>query len=152
MFLGTRRPASRSSPPDQGVGSKVPIRNPATAATPAASTPEPPDPRRLIRNTTASTAPEASTSTALAEEFSDTARQAVFQHPRDPGPWRSPSSSPRRPTILSARTPTTGSKSPRCKRFPAAAIHYPQQVFAASLAQTQGYDVDKPRNLAKSVT
>jgi glucosamine--fructose-6-phosphate aminotransferase (isomerizing) len=28
----------------------------------------------------------------------------------------------------------------------------PLQVFAASLAQAQGYDVDKPRNLAKSVT
>ena len=28
----------------------------------------------------------------------------------------------------------------------------PLQVFAAELAQTRGYDVDKPRNLAKSVT
>jgi glucosamine--fructose-6-phosphate aminotransferase (isomerizing) len=28
----------------------------------------------------------------------------------------------------------------------------PLQVFAASLAQAQGYDVDKPRNLANSVT
>jgi glutamine---fructose-6-phosphate transaminase (isomerizing) len=28
----------------------------------------------------------------------------------------------------------------------------PLQVFAASVAQTRGYDVDKPRNLAKSVT
>ena len=28
----------------------------------------------------------------------------------------------------------------------------PLQVFAASLAQAQGYDVDKPRNLTKSVT
>ncbi|GFG54400.1 glutamine--fructose-6-phosphate aminotransferase [isomerizing] [Mycolicibacterium agri] len=28
----------------------------------------------------------------------------------------------------------------------------PLQVFAASLAKAQGYDVDKPRNLAKSVT
>jgi glucosamine--fructose-6-phosphate aminotransferase (isomerizing) len=28
----------------------------------------------------------------------------------------------------------------------------PLQVFAASLAQAQGYDIDKPRNLAKSVT
>ena len=28
----------------------------------------------------------------------------------------------------------------------------PLQVFAASLAQARGYDVDKPRNLAKSVT
>jgi glutamine---fructose-6-phosphate transaminase (isomerizing) len=28
----------------------------------------------------------------------------------------------------------------------------PLQVFAASLARAQGYDVDKPRNLAKSVT
>ena len=28
----------------------------------------------------------------------------------------------------------------------------PLQVFAASVAQAQGYDVDKPRNLAKSVT
>jgi glutamine---fructose-6-phosphate transaminase (isomerizing) len=28
----------------------------------------------------------------------------------------------------------------------------PLQVFAASVAQAQGYDIDKPRNLAKSVT
>ena len=28
----------------------------------------------------------------------------------------------------------------------------PLQVFAASVAQAQGYDVHKPRNLAKSVT
>ncbi|MDT5078295.1 MAG: hypothetical protein QOJ80_2932, partial [Mycobacterium sp.] len=28
----------------------------------------------------------------------------------------------------------------------------PLQVFAASVAQVQGYDVDKPRSLAKSVT
>ena len=28
----------------------------------------------------------------------------------------------------------------------------PLQVFAASVAQARGYDVDKPRNLAKSVT
>jgi glucosamine--fructose-6-phosphate aminotransferase (isomerizing) len=28
----------------------------------------------------------------------------------------------------------------------------PLQLFAASLARAQGYDVDKPRNLAKSVT
>ena len=28
----------------------------------------------------------------------------------------------------------------------------PLQVFAASVALAQGYDVDKPRNLAKSVT
>ena len=28
----------------------------------------------------------------------------------------------------------------------------PLQVFAASVARAQGYDVDKPRNLAKSVT
>jgi len=28
----------------------------------------------------------------------------------------------------------------------------PLQVFAAGVAQTRGYDVDKPRNLAKSVT
>ena len=28
----------------------------------------------------------------------------------------------------------------------------PLQVFAASLAQAQGYDIDKPRNLTKSVT
>jgi glucosamine--fructose-6-phosphate aminotransferase (isomerizing) len=28
----------------------------------------------------------------------------------------------------------------------------PLQVFAAELAQARGYDVDKPRNLAKSVT
>ncbi|NED67244.1 SIS domain-containing protein, partial [Streptomyces sp. SID10244] len=28
----------------------------------------------------------------------------------------------------------------------------PLQVFAATVAQTRGYDVDKPRNLAKSVT
>ena len=28
----------------------------------------------------------------------------------------------------------------------------PMQVFAASVAQARGYDVDKPRNLAKSVT
>jgi len=26
------------------------------------------------------------------------------------------------------------------------------QVFAAGVAQARGYDVDKPRNLAKSVT
>ena len=28
----------------------------------------------------------------------------------------------------------------------------PLQVFAAHLRQVQGYDIDKPRNLAKSVT
>ena len=28
----------------------------------------------------------------------------------------------------------------------------PLQMFAASVAQARGYDVDKPRNLAKSVT
>jgi glucosamine--fructose-6-phosphate aminotransferase (isomerizing) len=28
----------------------------------------------------------------------------------------------------------------------------PLQVFAASVARSRGYDVDKPRNLAKSVT
>lgn len=28
----------------------------------------------------------------------------------------------------------------------------PLQAFAAALAQAKGYDVDKPRNLAKSVT
>ena len=28
----------------------------------------------------------------------------------------------------------------------------PLQVFAAEVAQARGYDVDKPRNLAKSVT
>ena len=28
----------------------------------------------------------------------------------------------------------------------------PLHVIAASVAQAQGYDVDKPRNLAKSVT
>jgi len=28
----------------------------------------------------------------------------------------------------------------------------PLQVFAASVAQARGYDIDKPRNLAKSVT
>jgi hypothetical protein len=28
----------------------------------------------------------------------------------------------------------------------------PQQVFAAPVAQARGYDVDKPRNLATSVT
>jgi len=28
----------------------------------------------------------------------------------------------------------------------------PLQVFAAGVAQACGYDVDKPRNLAKSVT
>jgi glucosamine--fructose-6-phosphate aminotransferase (isomerizing) len=28
----------------------------------------------------------------------------------------------------------------------------PLQVFAASVALARGYDVDKPRNLAKSVT
>jgi glucosamine--fructose-6-phosphate aminotransferase (isomerizing) len=28
----------------------------------------------------------------------------------------------------------------------------PLQVFAATVAQARGYDVDKPRNLAKSVT
>ena len=28
----------------------------------------------------------------------------------------------------------------------------PLQVFAASVARARGYDVDKPRNLAKSVT
>ncbi|GAB19702.1 glucosamine-6-phosphate synthase, partial [Gordonia effusa NBRC 100432] len=28
----------------------------------------------------------------------------------------------------------------------------PLQIFAATVAATRGYDVDKPRNLAKSVT
>jgi glucosamine--fructose-6-phosphate aminotransferase (isomerizing) len=28
----------------------------------------------------------------------------------------------------------------------------PMQVLAAEIAQARGYDVDKPRNLAKSVT
>ena len=28
----------------------------------------------------------------------------------------------------------------------------PLQVFASALAQAKGYDVDQPRNLAKSVT
>ena len=28
----------------------------------------------------------------------------------------------------------------------------PLQIFAAEVAQARGYDVDKPRNLAKSVT
>ena len=28
----------------------------------------------------------------------------------------------------------------------------PLQVFAAAVARARGYDVDKPRNLAKSVT
>ena len=28
----------------------------------------------------------------------------------------------------------------------------PLQIFAATVAKTKGYDVDKPRNLAKSVT
>jgi len=28
----------------------------------------------------------------------------------------------------------------------------PLQIFAAAVAQARGYDVDKPRNLAKSVT
>ena len=31
-------------------------------------------------------------------------------------------------------------------------VGIPLQVFAASVAQARGYDVDKPRNLAKSVT
>ena len=36
--------------------------------------------------------------------------------------------------------------------FPAAAVHHPAAGVAASLAQARGYDIDKPRNLAKSVT
>ena len=36
------------------------------------------------------------------------------------------------------------------KRIPLSTI--PLQVFAAEVAQARGYDVDKPRNLAKSVT
>ncbi len=28
----------------------------------------------------------------------------------------------------------------------------PLQIFAAEIARSRGYDIDKPRNLAKSVT
>ena len=49
-------------------------------------------------------------SDALAGRVPDAARQAVVQHPRDPGPRReSPSSSPRRPTRRCAPKPTTKS-------------------------------------------
>ena len=42
---------------------------------------------------------------------------------------------PRTPTLLSPLVTTV-----------------PLQVLAAEIAQARGYDVDKPRNLAKSVT
>ncbi|KMO73360.1 Glutamine--fructose-6-phosphate aminotransferase [isomerizing] [Mycolicibacterium chubuense] len=36
--------------------------------------------------------------------------------------------------------------------FPPLLSTVPMQVFAAGVAQARGYDLDKPRNLAKSVT
>ena len=36
--------------------------------------------------------------------------------------------------------------------IPVDALPAPLQVFAASVAQARAYDVDQPRNLAKSVT
>ena len=64
-----------------------------------------------------------------------------------------PSSSPRRATRRWRRTPTTWSRSPRAKALPAAGHHRSAAgILAAEIAQAQGYDVDKPRNLAKSVT
>ena len=81
---------------------------------------------------------------ALAEEFLDPACQADVQHPRDPGARRghhrhrrgdrrdsAPVCRPpdRNPCVLNAFQPLLST--------------IPLQVFAASLAQAQGYDVDK---------
>ena len=80
--------------------------------------------------------------------------QAAVQHPRDPGPRRaSPSSSPRRPTKPCAPYADHLIEIPAVSTlFQPLLSTIPLQVFAASLAQARGYDVDKPRNLAKSVT
>ena len=66
---------------------------------------------------------------------------------------RSPSSSPRRATTLSAPYADHLIEIPAVSTlFQPLLSTIPLQVFAAGVAQARGYDVDKPRNLAKSVT
>jgi glucosamine 6-phosphate synthetase-like amidotransferase/phosphosugar isomerase protein len=62
------------------------------------------------------------------------------------------SSSPRKATTPSGPTQIPWSKYRRCQHFQPLLSTIPLQVFAAGVAQARGYDVDKPRNLAKSVT
>ena len=90
---------------------------------------------------------------ALAEELEDTACQAAVQHPRNPARGAI--------TIVIAEESdeTVAPDADHLIEIPAVSTllqpllsTIPLQVFAASLAQARGYDVDKPRNLAKSVT
>ena len=90
---------------------------------------------------------------ALAEELEDTACQAAVQHPRNPARGAI--------TIVIAEESdeTVAPYADHLIEIPAVSTllqpllsTIPLQVFAASLAQARGYDVDKPRNLAKSVT
>ncbi len=90
---------------------------------------------------------------ALAEEFLDAARQAVVQHPRDPGPRRDHHRHRRGGRRDGAALRRPPDRNPAVSTlFQPLLSTIPLQVFAASLAQAQGYDIDKPRNLAKSVT
>ena len=90
---------------------------------------------------------------AFAEEVRDAARQVAVEHPRDPGPRRDDHRDRRggrrhgpalRRHLIEIPSVST--------LFQPLLSTIPLQVFAASLARARGYDIDKPRNLAKSVT
>ena len=78
----------------------------------------------------------------------------LSQHPRDPGPRRASPS-----CIAEEGDETVRPYADHLIEIPAVSTLFqpllstiPLQVFAAGVAQARGYDVDKPRNLAKSVT
>ena len=91
---------------------------------------------------------------AVAARSQRPARQDRVATSRRSGPAvPAPSSSPRRATRRSCRTPTTLIRVPAVPTLlqPLVAT-VPLQVFACEMAAAKGYDVDQPRNLAKSVT
>ena len=82
------------------------------------------------------------------------ARQDRQQHPGDPGPRRAHDRHRRGGRRHGrGRTPTRSSRCPPVPTLlqPLVAT-VPLQVFACELATAKGFDVDQPRNLAKSVT
>jgi glucosamine--fructose-6-phosphate aminotransferase (isomerizing) len=81
------------------------------------------------------------------------ARQAAVEHPRDPGPRRDRNRHRRRSRRHRSAVRRPPDRNPAVSMlFQPLLSTIPLQVFAASLARAQGYDIDKPRNLAKSVT
>ena len=78
----------------------------------------------------------------------------LSQHPRDPGPRRDHHRDRRRGRRHGPAVRRPPDRDPGgAQRFSSRCCRRSRlQVFAAGVAQARGYDVDKPRNLAKSVT